>query len=934
MKSLVTFLLLLLSWPAIAQGWRQTFEGVLSPAAVRQTPDGGAVFVSNTVHQVAQGRQIALTKTDQDGRLQWQRRFGGPGDDEGRSLILTAEGNIAVSGRISYMANNGDALLALFDLGGQLIWERIYNYGVLDDARCVRQLPDGGFILAVEADNQLRLLRTDATGLELWTKAYPATFGLIVKHLEIRSDTGFVVTLLRNTLPIGAPSAVVIQFDAAGNLETQATLPHFTNYVTTEQLRCKPASDSTYWLMHRDSVYLLNQDTLVLKKWRVLSPPDLYLTDLLPDEHGGVYILGTQYSFSGTAYNKTFFAHFQSDGTELWRRVLDAPSNLHATWAAARANDGGFFLSGNYALNGANFSYLLRTDSLGQAFTNQISGEVYWDRNNDCEASADDPALAGWLLKITRPNGDLHYANTDSSGHYRIEAGLGTHKLSILLPNGLWTADCAQDEIVVFDAPFQSRNLDFPIKNTAFCPLPRVDAGLDYWLHCAENTLELRYANAGTAVVQNAAVLLRLDSLLSLTGASQVFDPTGPQQWRFPLGDLEPLASGSISAIIQTDCGMETLDRTLCVEASMEPDELCLSPLDGPLLVADGACEGDSIRFRVRNIGLPMLEALPYIVVEDNIMFVPGGGNLQLGAGEELVLRFPATGSTWRIEVLQSPSAPDWLSEQRVAAVVEACGANGGFSMGYVNQFSLYDGGYFAETECRPVVANAQGREKVAFPRGLGDDRLVPPNTDLEYALHFQNTSGDSVLALTLRDTLDHLLLDPGTVLPGPSSHPYQFDLSGQGVLNFRFMGIALPDSGRAWVKFRVGQQPDLPYGTVIFNRAWAYPDFDVPLSTNETFHTIGAPLLVGSSEPKIPRGTALQVWPVPSYGELNLELPRSGDYVCRISDMTGRMVLERRFSGNRLSLTHLNIQPGVYFAAVFERNKRVGHARIVVLKP
>jgi len=933
MKIFIPYVFLFLAYTTSAQGWRQTFEGLLNPAAVCQTPDGGAIMLANSIPGGPQGRQIVLSKMDQDGRLQWQKTFGAPGDDEGRSLILTNEGHIAVAGKMSFLANNGDALLARFSLNGQKLWERNYNFGVLDDAKCVRQMPDGGFAMAVEADNQLRLLRTDSMGLELWSKAFPSTLDLIVKHLELRSDGGFVVTLLRNNLPIGAPAAVVLQIDPVGDIEFQTTLPHFSNFVTTDQVRCKPASDSTFWLMHRDSVYLLDRDTTVLKTWWLPSMSDLYLTDLIPFVDGGFFALGTNYSFSGTAFSRIYLARFQADGTETWRRYFEAPSFLHSSWATARTQDGGFLLTGNYGKNGHYFSYLLRTDSLGQTFTNHISGRVFWDKNNDCAASPTEPSLAGWLLRVERPNGDLHYASTDSEGNYQIELGIGEHKISVLLPNGIWSSTCSQDVPIIFDTAFQSDTLDFQIKNTAFCPLPRVDAGVDYWLNCSENTFVVRYSNAGAAPAEDAAVTLTLDSLLSLTGASQPFNQLGPHTWRFPLGDLQPLADSSFWVNIHTNCSTETLDRTLCVVAEIAPDEPCLAPLMGPLLIVEGRCEGDSVRFEVRNIGLPMIESQPYIVVEDNVMFLQGL-ELLLGSGEALTLSFPANGSTWRLEVLQSPGTPDWLSDQNIAAVVEACSANGSFSMGYVNQFSLYDGGYFSETECRPVVANAQGKEKTAYPTGWNDEHIIAPNTDLEYELHFQNTSGDSVLVLTLRDTLDHALLDPASVQPGPASHAYQFDLSGTGVLTFRFMGAVLADSARAWVKFRVRQWPDLSSGTVIRNRAWAYPDFTAPIPTNETFHTLGAPILSGahdySEEPKQP----MRLWPVPTAEGLTIEMDESGEYHCKLSDLTGRTVLEKTFWGKLLHITDRELSPGVFVATLFKGQQRIGQARIIKLTP
>jgi hypothetical protein len=458
-----------------------------------------------------------------------------------------------------------------------------------------------------------------------------------------------------------------------------------------------------------------------------------------------------------------------------------------------------------------------------------------------------------------------------------------------------------------------------------------VDAGVDYWLHCAENSLAVRYANTGTTIAANAAVTLKLDTLLVLTDASIPFEQSGLHEWRFELGDLPPLFDSSFTATVRTDCDAMVVDRTLCVEAHIEPDESCLAPLDGPLLLAEGRCEGDSVRFYLYNIGLPMTESQPYIVVEDNIMFLQNQ-EIQLGAGEERVLSFPANGSTWRIEVLQHPGTEDWQSDARVAAVVEGCSAGGGFSTGFVGQFSLYDGGYFFENECRTVVSGTQGIEKAAYPLGWNEEHLIGPNTDLEYALHFQNLSGDTIRTLSFRDSLDTFVLDPASILPGPASHPYWFDLNGAGVATFRFLG-ALPDSGRAWVKFRVAQQADLPNGTLIFNQAWAYPDFSAPIVTNQTFHTIGTPLLATKDARPKNGGPALEIWPVPSAGGLHLNMRAPGEYRCRITDLAGRPILEQAFSGNMIYVEKERLPPGACIVSVYAKNRLAGRAIALILR-
>lgn len=933
MKRFIPYLLLLCTISASAQGWRQTFGGLLNPAGMCQTPDGGVVLMANSIPGGTQGRQVVLTKTDQDGRAQWQKSFGAAGDDEGRSLMLSTDGHLIVSGKMAFMANNGDAFLTKYNLSGQKIWEKVYNFGVLDDAKCVRQMPDGGFILALEADNQLRLLRTDAAGVEIWSKPFPGTSGLSVKHLEVRTDGGFVVTLLRNNLPIGAPAAVVQQINAAGDAETQLILPHFSSYITTDQVRCLPASDTTFWLMHRDSVYLLDRDTTVLKRWEIPTAPDFYLTDIVPAKDGGLFALGTNYSFSGQAFSRSLLMRFQADGTELWRRNYEAPSTLHSSWTLVPASDGGFLVSGNFAKGSSYFSYLLRTDSLGQAFTNQISGRLFYDVNLDCTHQNGELPLKSWVLKLVRPNGDIHYCNTDPQGKYQIEAGLGEHTLSVLLPNGLWQALCQQDVPLFFSQPFQSDTIDFPIANTVFCPLPRVDAGVDYWIACQENTFWVQYANVGAGAIEDASVILILDSLISVSGASIPFTQTGTHSWEFPVGDLYALADSGFQVQVLVDCAADMVDRTLCVQASIAPAIPCLAPITEPLLVIDGRCEGDSVRFHVFNIGAPMTESQPYIVVEDNIIFLQSSGDFLLDSGEEWVYSVPANGSTWRMEILQDPDTPDWLGDQLVSAVVEGCSNSGGFSTGYVNQFSQHDGGYFVENECRPVVAGPQGLQKVAFPSGLTDEHLIQANTDLEYGLHYQNLTGQTIHTLTLRDTLDHHL-DPGAVLVGPASHPYQWELLGEGVLNLRFADLELADSARVWIKFRIEQDPDLPPGAMIYNQAWAYADFMSPQVTNQTDHSIAQPIFTGTDEPSGPKSTTmLQLYPNPTSSGITVALPESGWYQCRIMDATGKTILNQDFHNHQLQIPANALPRGVFMVTVHTpQGKLIGYQKGVRL--
>lgn len=925
-------LLLLLSGSARGQGWLRSWDGQFLPYAVQSAPDGGAVLLT-TSQMLTPEREIVLTKTDADGALQWQRMLGGPGDDAGRDLITDASGEfLFVLGKKSILPNNGDAWLAKLDWYGNLIWEKTYNYGVLDDPCCLRLLPDGGLVVALESDNQLRLLRTDALGEEIWSLAYPQTVGGTVEHLELTSDGGILTTLLRSNPPISAPVARVFKTDAVGAPLFSTERQHFTTYGTTEIARCKPAPNGNLWLAHRDSLHLLASNGDSLAALRLPSAHNFYLTDLWPADDGGLWALATEYGFNPPE-SRLWLGRIGADRSLIWARRLTIPNYSHSTWAMRRHPDGGFFLTGNYILAGEYRSYLIRTDSSGRIFSNLLYGEVFRDDNDNCQKDAGETPLAGWYVRITHPNGEIHYATTDSTGRYEAPAGTGNYLVTVLTPNGLWEPVCAQDVDADFDTTFISEEVSFPVRASLHCPLPRVDASMSNWQACVENPVVVQFSNEGTAGAPDAAVVIQLDSLLTLSSASLPFLQTGPFTWRFDLGNLAPLQSGSFTMQILPACNGLNTGQALCLDARIVPDAPCIGPLNGPLIEVDGYCSGDtSVVFRVRNQGEAMPGYLDFIVIEDNIMFMQG--QFQLDAGAETTYEFPASGATWRFEGRQGAAIPGWQSEPVVVDVVEGCTADGMFSTGFVNQFSLYDGGSFQEKECREVTAFSAFPAKYAYPGGYESEHYLAANTDIEYAFYFVNTSADTAQLATLRDTLDAILLAPATVVPGPASHPYLFSLSDQGVLTFRFDSIGLPPGGQAWLKFRVSQWPDLPSGTLIFNRAWVGFDYQAPAPTNQVFHTITGSLL--SVKPWWQRPgekNLLQVGPVPASEAIMVKNPESKAFQYTIFDPTGRLIKRGQVKGGDSQIAVEALPDGWYVLGFWHNGRLVQSEKIIITR-
>jgi hypothetical protein len=147
---------------------------------------------------------------------------------------------------------------------------------------------------------------------------------------------------------------------------------------------------------------------------------------------------------------------------------------------------------------------------------------------------------------------------------------------------------------------------------------------------------------------------------------------------------------------------------------------------------------------------------------------------------------------------------------------------------------------HFAQTTC-----SFDPNDKTVNPRGCGPEGLIPADTDLSYVVQFQNLGTGPANQVVIRDTLDpHLDLGSFQMIAG--SHPFSLMVSGRE-LAWTFAGINLPAASadeagsHGYVKFTVKQNPGLPVGTLITNRAMIYFDLNPPVLTRTTTNTITA---------------------------------------------------------------------------------------------
>ena len=231
---------------------------------------------------------------------------------------------------------------------------------------------------------------------------------------------------------------------------------------------------------------------------------------------------------------------------------------------------------------------------------------------------------------------------------------------------------------------------------------------------------------------------------------------------------------------------------------------------------------------------------LEYIITEDQVVLFSNPIPILQPGAEIQIDQLVGTGSFYSIEADQEPFHP---GQSMPFSWIEGCGVPN--NMGLSLQYAVDDADLFRDIDCHQVIASLDPNDKTPMPEGYDSEHFIHPNTDITYRIRFQNTGTDTAFLVVIRDTISPWL-DISTIRPEVASNHYSWNIVDGNTLKIIFNNISLPDSftneaaSHGYIQFRVSQKKDVPLNTVIHNKAAIYFDFNQPVITNETFHTIG----------------------------------------------------------------------------------------------
>ena len=196
---------------------------------VAPTADGGYAVVGVTKSEGAGGEDVLLVKFDGDGRTEWSRTYGGPGDDCGWAVLAAPDGFVIAGFTASRGEGENDFYLVKADPAGEEEWSRTYGGPGNDRCWSLIRTADGGFLLAGETtstgagEQDCWLVRTDGEGEKLWSRAYGGPAGDRAFAVTADGDGGFVVAGQTYSEGAGDRDGYVVRTDAAGELQWSRT---------------------------------------------------------------------------------------------------------------------------------------------------------------------------------------------------------------------------------------------------------------------------------------------------------------------------------------------------------------------------------------------------------------------------------------------------------------------------------------------------------------------------------------------------------------------------------------------------------------------------------------------------------------------------------------------------------------------------------------
>jgi predicted secreted protein len=374
--------------------WSQTYGGSGNEAAnsLVQTSDGGYALAGWTGSSGAGNADFWLVRTDSTGNQQWSQTYGGTGDDEAFSMIQTSDGGYAIAGyTTSFGAGYTDFWLVKTDSAGIRQWDKTYGGPGNDEAYSVVQTNDSGYALAGYTGSSngggLRfwLVKTDSNGIMQWNQTYGGPGDSEAYSIIKASDGGYAIAGSTDSFGAGGLDFWLVKTDSNGTMQWNETYGGPGDDVAYSLVQTSDGgyavagytnsvgSGGEFWYYY----WLVKTNSNGTMQWNEVyggqGSSEAY--SVIQTSDGGYAMAGYTNSI-GAGGDDVWLVKTDSVGNMQWNQTYGG-SGDEAANSLIRTSDGGYAMAGytdSFGAGGEDF-YLVKTDSVGASSS---AGGINW----------------------------------------------------------------------------------------------------------------------------------------------------------------------------------------------------------------------------------------------------------------------------------------------------------------------------------------------------------------------------------------------------------------------------------------------------------------------------------------------------------------------------------------------------------------------------
>lgn len=358
--------------------------------------------------------------------IQWEKTYGGTNYDIANSVEMTSDGGYIMAGYTNSTdgdlagrtgtGNDSDFWVVKVDSAGAIEWHKVFGGSDTDDARQVRQLSDGTYIIGgsrvfptgTNRNIDFWLIKIDQTGNLQWTKRYGGTGRDELHSLKATSDGGYIMAgwTASDDGDIsnyhGSNDGWVVKINSQGNIQYTKTLGGSNidmlesveqttdgGYIVAGLTRSRDGDVSNYygnydgWLVKLDATLNIQwQKTYGTTSWDEFKS--------VRQTTDGGYIAG------GTSGEKFWLVKTDASGNLQWEKKVGG-SREDQGHAVRQTRDGGYIMAGwAYSYDGEVSEnkgfrdwWVVRFDSSGNLLWEKSMGSSAFDNAYDIEQTPD-----------------------------------------------------------------------------------------------------------------------------------------------------------------------------------------------------------------------------------------------------------------------------------------------------------------------------------------------------------------------------------------------------------------------------------------------------------------------------------------------------------------------------------------------------------------